>query len=98
MEEGLSVQEIADICDVGYKTVYYHLRKYGINTERKARLKMRRTHLYLPCHFVESLRGLAKERKQYMSTIVRDVLTEYMLRNKYNPFSNRKFKEKTNNG
>jgi len=98
VDEEMSIRAIAEICEVDHKTIYYHLKKCGINTERRIKVSMEKTYFYFPCHFMESLRGFSRERQQPMNSVIRSVLTEFMLRNKYNPFSNRKFKEKTNYG
>ena len=94
LDEGLSIREIACICEVDHKTIYYYLKKYGINTERKIRVKKEKTYLYLPSYFLDSLRGFSKMREQPMNMLIKNVLTDYMLKNKYNIFTNSRFKDK----
>ena len=94
VEENLSIREIADICKIDHTTVFYYLRKFGLDVEKKTGSPMDQTHLYLPQYLLESLRGFSELRKQPMRLIIQEVITNHLLENKFNPFANRKFKEK----
>lgn len=95
MEEKLSCRKIADLCNVNPKTIYYYLRKYGINTKTRTKVtvEMETSRFYLPCYLMDSWRGFSRIKQQSMSFMIKNVMTEYMLQNKYNPFTNREFRE-----
>jgi len=94
IDEKLSIREIAKICSVDHTTIYYFLKKFGLDTQRKLSVKMGQTHFYFPSHFLNALREFSKKQEQPVSVIVRSAMTEFMIANKFNPFSGRKFRDK----
>lgn len=94
VDEGLSIRAIADMCGVAHRTIHYHLKKHGIDTRRKNAVKMDRIYVYFPYYFLDSLREFSDLRDEPISLIARNALADYMLAKRYNPFNNRKFRDK----
>lgn len=94
VEENFSIREIADICNVDHTTIFYYLRKFGLDIDKKINAPMEQIHLYLPQYLLDSLKGFSELQKKPIRLIIKEVMTDHLLENKFNPFVNRKFREK----
>lgn len=94
MDEKLTMREIGDTCNVNHKTIYYYLKKFGITANNRTGARKERLQISLPTYLLDSIKGFSREAEQSLSSLIKNVLIEHMLENHYNPFSNRKFKDK----
>lgn len=94
IDENLSIREIANMCRVDHTTIFYYLRKFGLDVDKKINAPMEQIHLYLPQYLLESLRDFSDLKKQPIRLIIQEVMMNHLLEKKFNPFVGRKFKEK----
>lgn len=94
IDEAMPIMEIADMCGVSRRVIYYHLHKQGISTSRKHKPKMQKISVYFPIYFLDSVRVFSEKSDKPLSTLIREALNKYMLEGKYNTFTNRRFRDK----
>ena len=99
LEEELSMRQIACICDVKFGTIHYWMIKFGIprrprGKSGREKIKTKDIHICLSEDLFLSLTKLSENKETSISNLASEALRDYMLKNKYNPFLMRNFKDK----
>ena len=88
--DGFSSDEIGDMCGVNGRTIRYYLKRFGVKLERNI-MMTKDIHVSLPDRLHENLkRHCSYRRKTTISSIIRMALIEFLLRNNFNPYKEKR--------
>ena len=86
VDKELSIRQLARLCNVDMKTIWYNLKKFGIERRHTWAKKGQFIQFRVPPYTFNALNRFCMTKKKSKSETGRDALTAYLTKEGFSPF------------
>ena len=86
VDKELSIRQLARLCNVDMKTIWYNLKKFGIERRHTWAKKGQFIQFRVPPYVFNAITRFSQAKRKSKSEIARDAMIGHLTREGFNPF------------